>query len=171
MTETFLVLIPWEIYYILTTRLPISGKACVACNFNCRIKLKYFSKLQAVTCSVSRKQCKIATLLLRSFIVSDIRLVESRHFWWPSITFKVVHILQTFSRASCRPVVQQLISTDISCRAVPLRHPNLLFYYWVVILSVHLSVRLSVCLSHACFVTKPKNLPAIFLYHMKGQSL
>ena len=30
---------------------------------------------------------------------------------------------------------------------------------------------LSVCLSHACFVTNQKNLPAIFLYHMKGQSL
>jgi len=30
----------------------------------------------------------------------------------------------------------------------------------VVILSVR----------HACFVTNPKNLPAIFLYHMKGQS-
>ena len=34
----------------------------------------------------------------------------------------------------------------------------------VVILS------LSVRPSHACFVTNPKNLPAIFLYHMKGQS-
>jgi len=32
----------------------------------------------------------------------------------------------------------------------------------VVILSVCLSVRLS----HACFVTNPKNLPAIFLYHI-----
>ena len=31
-------------------------------------------------------------------------------------------------------------------------------------------VRLSVRLSHACFVTNRKNLPAIFLYHMKGQS-
>ena len=30
------------------------------------------------------------------------------------------------------------------------------------------SVRLSVRLSHACFVTNPKNLPAIFLYRMKG---
>ena len=28
----------------------------------------------------------------------------------------------------------------------------------------------SVRLSHAWFVTNPKNLPAIFLYHMKGQS-
>ena len=28
----------------------------------------------------------------------------------------------------------------------------------------------SVRLSHACFLTNPKNLPAIFLYHMKGQS-
>jgi len=36
----------------------------------------------------------------------------------------------------------------------------------VVILSVCPSVRLS----HACFVTSAKNLPAIFLYHMKGQS-
>jgi len=32
----------------------------------------------------------------------------------------------------------------------------------VVILSVHLSVRPSVRLSHACFVTNPKNVPAIF---------
>jgi len=44
----------------------------------------------------------------------------------------------------------------------------------VVILSVRLSVRLSVCpsvrLSNACFVTNPKNLPAMFLYRMKGQS-
>jgi len=36
----------------------------------------------------------------------------------------------------------------------------------VVILSVCPSVRLS----HAYFLTNPKNLPAIFLYHMKGQS-
>jgi len=35
---------------------------------------------------------------------------------------------------------------------------------------VILSVRPSVRLSHACFVTNPKNLPAIFLYHIKGQS-
>jgi len=32
------------------------------------------------------------------------------------------------------------------------------------------SVCPSVCLSHACFVINPKNLPAIFLYHTKGQS-
>jgi len=31
-------------------------------------------------------------------------------------------------------------------------------------------VILSVCLSHACFVTNPTNLPAIFLCHTKGQS-
>ena len=31
-------------------------------------------------------------------------------------------------------------------------------------------VILSVGLSHACFVTNPKNLPVIFLYHMKRQS-
>jgi len=31
-------------------------------------------------------------------------------------------------------------------------------------------VILSVRLSHACFVTNPKNRPAIFLYRTKGQS-
>jgi len=36
--------------------------------------------------------------------------------------------------------------------------------------SVRLSIRPSVRLSHGCFVTNPKNLPAIFLYHTKGQS-
>ena len=41
----------------------------------------------------------------------------------------------------------------------------------VVILSVRPSVRPpSVCSWHPCFVTNPKNLPAIFLHHMKGQS-
>jgi len=35
---------------------------------------------------------------------------------------------------------------------------------------VILSVRPSVCLSHACFLTNPKNPLAIFLYRMKGQS-
>ena len=31
-------------------------------------------------------------------------------------------------------------------------------------------VIVSVCPSQACFVANPKNLPVIFLYHMKGQS-
>ena len=39
--------------------------------------------------------------------------------------------------------------------------------YAIAILGV---VILSVCLTHVCFVTNSKNLPAIFLYHMKGQS-
>jgi len=30
-------------------------------------------------------------------------------------------------------------------------------------------VRLSVCLSHACFVTKPNNTLRIFWYHTKRQ--
>ena len=34
-----------------------------------------------------------------------------------------------------------------------------------------LSVRLSVCVSHACFVTEPNNVLWIFWYHTKGQSL
>ena len=41
----------------------------------------------------------------------------------------------------------------------------------VVILSVRPSVCLSVCLSHACIVTKLNDALHIFLYHTKGQSL
>ena len=41
----------------------------------------------------------------------------------------------------------------------------------VVILSVCPSVRLSVCLSHTCIVTKLNNALQIFLYHTKEQSL
>jgi len=40
----------------------------------------------------------------------------------------------------------------------------------IVILCVRPSVRPSIRLSHACFVTNPKNLPAILLHLMKGQS-
>jgi len=40
----------------------------------------------------------------------------------------------------------------------------------VVILFVLPSVCLSVRSSQACFVANPKNRPAIFLYHTKGQS-
>jgi len=56
-------------------------------------------------------------------------------------------------------------------------HSNYYYYYCASYAStvlgvVILSVRPSVCPSHACFVkmTNPKNLPATFLYHMKGQS-
>ena len=42
--------------------------------------------------------------------------------------------------------------------------------YASAVLGVVILVCPSVRLSHACFVTNPKNLPEIFLYHMKGQS-
>ena len=41
----------------------------------------------------------------------------------------------------------------------------------VVILSVDLSVCQSVCMSHACIVTKLNDAVHIFLHHTKGQSL
>jgi len=41
----------------------------------------------------------------------------------------------------------------------------------VVILSVHPSAYLSVCPSHACFVTKRNNALRIFSYRTKGQPL
>jgi len=43
-------------------------------------------------------------------------------------------------------------------------------YASTVLGAVILSVCPSVRPSHACFVTNLKNLPVIFLYHMKGQS-
>jgi len=55
------------------------------------------------------------------------------------------------------------------------KHVHVIFtarrsYASAVLGVVILSARPSVCLSHAFFVTNPKNLPAIFLYHMKGRS-
>jgi len=66
-----------------------------------------------------------------------------------------------------------VVTGDCGDRAVSSKH--LVFtarrsYASAVLRVVILSVCPSVRLSHACFVTNPKNLPAIFLYHMKGQS-
>jgi len=59
------------------------------------------------------------------------------------------------------------------CYLFTVSHSGLLFiarrsYASAVLGVVILSVRLSVC--YTCFVTNPKNRPAIFLYHTKGQS-
>jgi len=51
----------------------------------------------------------------------------------------------------CIPII--IITTQCSCASA---------FLGVVILSVCLSIHLS----HACFVTNSKNLPAIFLYHI-----
>jgi len=48
------------------------------------------------------------------------------------------------------------------------REAAMLVRSWVVILSVRLSVSLSLCPSHACFVTKRKNIQLKFLHRMKG---
>jgi len=65
---------------------------------------------------------------------------------------------------------RQLCSAIVRYLFLPRRHSYASAVLGVVILSVRLSVRPFVRLSHACFMTNPKNLPAIFLYHMKGQS-
>ena len=69
------------------------------------------------------------------------------------ITYTVEICIQQLGR-----VEEMVFTAQRSCASTVLE---------VVILSVCLSVRLS----HACFVANAKNLPAIFLYHMKGQSL
>jgi len=53
-----------------------------------------------------------------------------------------------------------------SCKVFTARRSYANAVMGVVILFVRPSVRLS----HVCFVTNPKNLPVIYLYHMKGQS-
>jgi len=58
----------------------------------------------------------------------------------------------------------------------PILYPNDYYYarrsYASAILGVViLSVCLSVCLSHTCFVTYWKNLPAIFLYHVSERAI
>ena len=64
----------------------------------------------------------------------------------------------------CQPVHHQSSTT------APLRKSGSRFYHASYATAVLGVVILSVRPSHACFVTNPKNLPATFLYHMKGQS-
>ena len=70
---------------------------------------------------------------------------DAAEWWKKSFGHKYVH------RSSCfRVYLWQFSAAFVNS------------FLGVVILSVHPS--------HACFVANPKNLPAIFLYHMKGQS-
>ena len=66
--ENILIPITREIQRVLTTYLHMNQKVHVACNFNCVLKLKDFSRSQAVTFTaevvVSRKPCKIKTPFL-----------------------------------------------------------------------------------------------------------
>jgi len=73
----------------------------------------------------------------------------------------------------CRSQMSQIFVsyTRIYC-TTPQIFTALRSYASAVMGVVILSVRPSVRLSHACFVTRPnpKSLRAIFLYHMKGES-
>jgi len=57
---------------------------------------------------------------------------------------------------------------EVCSRLVLLYQDNRLIYASAVLGIVILSVRPSVCPSHACFVTKRKNIQLKFLHHMKG---
>ena len=70
-----------------------------------------------------------------------------------------------------RGVINIDLENDADCKLVFTARRSYARAVLGVVIYVCPSVRLSVRLSHACFVTNPKNLPAIFLYHMKGQSL
>ena len=72
-----------------------------------------------------------------------------------------VHILTTFGSTKVKTFFVNKQHTVFTARRS---------YASAVLGVVILCVRPSVCLLHTCFVTNPKNLPAIFLYHMKGQS-
>jgi len=94
-----------------------------------------------------------ADCLRRCQLSSPVSVIN---FWWSAamlITSTVEICIQQLGR-----VEEMVLTSWRSYASVVLE---------VVILSVCQSVRLL----HACFMANPKNLPAIFLYHMKGQSL
>jgi len=75
----------------------------------------------------------------------------------------------------CRSAAMLITSTVETCIQQLGRVEEMVFtvrrsYASAVLGVVILSVGPSVRLSHACFLTNTKNLPAIFLYRMKGQS-
>ena len=60
---------------------------------------------------------------------------------------------------------------QISVNLMTFSYPVVPFQFSVsFVFAARRSYASAVRLSHACFVTNPKNLPAMFLYHMKGQS-
>jgi len=80
----------------------------------------------------------------------------------------------TNSKHSCVKVTSRSRQDDLLTDSDNARYSNSVLFYRTTQLwkSCHrTSVRLSVCLSHACFVTKPNNALRIFWYNMKGQSL
>ena len=96
--------------------------------------------------------------------------------WETSMLFICSHICQNINIGRCTRNKDTTCNTyTVQCRAYCWQY---CFYCATQLCqrglgsrnSVRPSVRFSVGLSHACFVTNPKNLPAIFLYHMKGQS-
>ena len=70
-----------------------------------------------------------------------------------------------FKRVNNRKIIDFIKETRLPCEQYSIA------ILAVEVLSVRPSVCLSVCLSHARYVTKPYNALWIFWYHTKGQSL
>jgi len=101
--------------YYKTMCLDANRKAHVACNFNCRIKLKDFSRSQTITCSlelvISGKRCEIRTFLLET--------VDRK--WY--VAYKIASFPMNFNDLQGHAIfhiVVDMILTDMWRRAVPL---------------------------------------------------
>jgi len=90
-------------------------------------------------------------------VLRDVAMATNLGFVWDHIGATWWIRLNRPCAASMRPCVKLLWPLVTARRS-----------YARVVLGV---VILSVCLPHVSFVKNPKNLPAIFLYHIKGQSL
>jgi len=99
------------------------------------------------------------------------------HVTWSSLNFKALNHISRITEARVVKFLTQVGVPSVTKKIT--YHPlNGRSYGHVTVFTARRSyasavlgvVILSVRLSHACFVTNRKNLPAIFLYHMKGQS-
>ena len=116
------------------------------------------------------KSCPIFRTVYSETIFSDrsvthLRPILEINEFWKSISIWRSN-RQDYRDTFFQIKIANIPVSEAACSIVTARRSYASAVLGVVILSVCLSVRLS----HACFVTNPKDLPAIFLYHTKGQS-
>ena len=86
--------------------------------------------------------------------------------WWPRLVSRYTDSFSQRTHTAAGGWTRILTGTHAGSRIGTSASCYRASYASAVLGGVILSVRLS----HACFVTNPKNRPVIFLYHTKGQS-
>jgi len=120
-------------------------------------KDKTRSRDKWITWFVTKRWCR------KLLAVSSFPNMDAFNHLWTEYCFTIVFVIVLMCYCSIDYVGLLFIFTARSSYASAV--------LGIVILSVRLSVRLTVCPAHACFVTKRKNIQLKFWHHMKECSV